>query len=352
MGKIIFLFLLLCFCQLSGQQDNVSIVRDGFLTIGTDARAAAQGDIGVATATDAFSQFWNPSKYIFSEKKSEIGITQIFTNSNDSSGYSQLNLIFYNKLDDRSAYAISTRNYSLSFDDFTGFGTSYNTNELAIDGSYSLRLSEVFAMSVGGRFISLNNKVALVEGSGFGASSSLYGIDVSGFYYGSEIGYKKFIGRWRAGFNFSNLRGKSSDDIEAAEIYAPSILKVGVGFDFIFDQDNQLGITSEYKMLLDSYTENDSGEELNFGIKGSVMALGLEFTYLEKATLRTGYSQGINRPTDTFASLGMGLQSRYVDLDIAFLFGLSYQENPIRNKLRLSLGLDLDEVFSNGKNQF
>lgn len=167
MGKNIFLFLLLCFCQLSGQQDNVSIARDGFLTIGTDARAAAQGDIGVATATGAFSQFWNPSKYIFSEKKSEIGITQIFTNSNDSSGYSQLNLIFYNKLDDRSAYAISTRNYSLSFDDFTGFGTSYNTNELAIDGSYSLRLTEVFAMSVGGRFISLNNKVALVDGFWF-----------------------------------------------------------------------------------------------------------------------------------------------------------------------------------------
>jgi hypothetical protein len=46
-----------------------------FLLIAPDARAAAMGDMGVATSVDAFSQQWNPSKYAFSETKSGIGVS-------------------------------------------------------------------------------------------------------------------------------------------------------------------------------------------------------------------------------------------------------------------------------------
>ena len=46
-----------------------------FLLIASDARAAAMGDMGVATSVDAFSQHWNPSKYAFSESKSGFGIS-------------------------------------------------------------------------------------------------------------------------------------------------------------------------------------------------------------------------------------------------------------------------------------
>lgn len=350
MKKMAFLLLLLCFTSLSAQQDNVTTARDGFLSIATDARASALGDIGVATSPDAFSQFWNPSKYIFTDKKTEIGVTQIFPNSNELNEFSQINLIFYNKPDDRSAYALSVRNYAYSVNDFVEFGTFYRTHEVAVDGSYSLRLSNELSMSVGGRFISLKGKAPLFDGSGIESASNLYGIDVSGFYYGNEIAHKKFNGRWRAGFNFSNLRGKSLNDTKDVEIYAPSTLRAGAGFDFIFDQDKLLAITTEYKMLLDSYTENANREKLDFGLEGSVMALGLEFAYKEKLIARTGYSHGINRLTDSFVSLGAGFRSRYVGLDIAFLLGLAEEENPIRNKLRISLSLDLDEVFSNGEN--
>ena len=46
-----------------------------FLLIASDARAAAMGDMGVATAVDAYSQQWNPSKYAFSETKSGFGVS-------------------------------------------------------------------------------------------------------------------------------------------------------------------------------------------------------------------------------------------------------------------------------------
>ena len=45
-----------------------------FLLIASDARAASMGDMGVATSVDVYSQFWNPSKYVFSESKSGFGL--------------------------------------------------------------------------------------------------------------------------------------------------------------------------------------------------------------------------------------------------------------------------------------
>lgn len=349
MKKNVTLFVLICLSNLSAQQNIVTIVRDGFLSVTKDARAAGQGDIGVATSTDAFSQLWNPSKYVFSDKKFEIGVTQILGNRAELNGFSQLSVTFYNKLDERGAYGLSVRNYAYAINQFEDLGTIQTTQELSIDGSYTLRLSNEFAMSVGGRFISLKGKAPLLDGFNGESASNLYGIDVSGFYNGNEIAYKKFNGRWRAGFNFSNLRGKSLNDNTNIEIYAPSVLSLGAGFDFIFDQDMVLGLTIEYRTLLDSYIENAEGEKLDFGLEGSVAALGLEFTYKEKLIARTGYSHGINRLTDSFVPFGAGLQGNYVDVDIAFLLGLSEEENLIREKIRLSLSLNLDEVFSNEK---
>ncbi len=219
------------------------------------------------------------------------------------------------------------------------------THEASIDGSYTLRLSDTFAMSVGGRFISLKGKT--VHSDPFNDASSLYGVDVSGFYYGNEIAYKKFNGRWRAGFNLSNLRGKSLNDNKDIEIYAPSTLSIGTGFDFIFNQDNILEVTTEYQVLLDSYVERANGEKLDFGLEGSVIALGLAFEIREKLTTRSGYSHGINRPTDSFVSIGTGFKGKYVDIDVSCLLGLSEKENPLRERSRLSLVLNLEETFSN-----
>jgi hypothetical protein len=343
--NIVFILILICYSSLSAQHNNVTTARDGFIGVVTDARAAGQGDIGVATSADAFFQFWNPAKHVFSDKKIEIGITQIFGKNEEFNELNQLNLNFYNKLNARSAYGLGFRGYAYKINQFIAFRKAIQktAKEISIDGSYALRLSNTFAMSVGGRFILLGDKAPLLDG--FSNQSSLYGIDISGFYYGNEIAYKKFNGRWRAGFDFSNLRGRSLNDNTNIEIYAPSTLRVGTGFDFIFNQDKILGITTEYKTLLDSYVENANGEQLDFGLKGSVIALGLEFAYKEKLIARTGYSHGINRLTDSFVSIGTGFQGKYVDLDIASLLGLSKEENPIREKLRVSLSLNLEEML-------
>ncbi len=72
MKKNVCLYILIGFSSLSAQQNNINTASDGFIGIITDARASGQGDIGVATSADAFSQSWNPSKYMFSDKNLQL----------------------------------------------------------------------------------------------------------------------------------------------------------------------------------------------------------------------------------------------------------------------------------------
>ena len=56
-------------------QERVITTGVPFLLITPDARGAAMGEQGVATSVDAFSQQWNPAKYVFSEQKSGFGVS-------------------------------------------------------------------------------------------------------------------------------------------------------------------------------------------------------------------------------------------------------------------------------------
>ena len=87
MKKILILSLLvLTTFKIVAQEGNadqrVITTAVPFVLIAADARAAGLGDIGVATSADAFSQQWNPAKYIFSNSESPNYTTQeSFSNS-------------------------------------------------------------------------------------------------------------------------------------------------------------------------------------------------------------------------------------------------------------------------------
>ena len=55
--------------------DRVITTGVPFLLITPDARAAGMGELGVATSADAFSQQWNPAKYVFTDSNSGLGIS-------------------------------------------------------------------------------------------------------------------------------------------------------------------------------------------------------------------------------------------------------------------------------------
>lgn len=381
MKKLLIITLLLIVGRTMAQEDRVITTAVPFLTIASDARSAGLGDIGVATSVDAFSQQWNPAKFAFAEHKMGIGISYTPYLESIITDISLLNANYFNKINDRSAFAISLRYFTLGDIELRQFandpGTLARPNELAVDGSYALKLSDQFSMAVAGRFISSNLKIPQADNSVDSQAANSFAVDVAGFYRSREVAYNSFDGRWRAGFNISNLGGKIKYDEGGQENFIPTNLKFGLGFDFILDQDNILGLTTEFNKLLvptpqdfdgDGDVDSDDNIEYqnitffdgvfkSFGdapdgfseeLKEITYALGAEYRYQEAFMIRTGYfSESESKGSRNFFALGTGFKFKAAQLDLSYLFSTSQIRNPLENTLRFSLTFNLGEEFYN-----
>jgi len=382
MKKISIVLICLAFGSKAWAQEDQRVITTAvpFLTIAADARSAGMGDMGVATSTDAFSQQWNPAKFAFAERKTGIGFSYTPYLESIITDISLLNASFYNKINEQSAFAVSLRYFTLGEIELRQFagdlGAIAKPNELALDGSYSLKLSPTFSMAVAGRFIRSNLRLPQ-NGTEDSQAANSFAVDVAGFYRSREIAYNNFDGRWRGGFNFSNIGGKIQYDEGGQENFLPSNLRAGVGFDFILDQDNVIGITTEFSKLLvptpqdfdndgdidsadnDIY-QNESGFSGIFGSFGDApgglseelseitWSLGAEYTYQDSFMVRTGYfNESADKGSRKFFTLGAGFKFRSAQIDLSYLFSTSQVRNPLENTLRFGLTFNLGEEFYN-----
>src|SRR5690554_1485540 len=191
MKKIALLVIGLFTLKGAVAQDNNRVISTAvpFLLIPADARSAAMGDVGVATSADGYSQQHNPAKYAFAldEQGISLSYTPYLTELVNDINLGQLN--YYYRLNERSAAAASLRYFSLGdirlTNSFYDEGRDVRPNELALDISYTLRLTERFALAVAGRYIrsSLEIPSELVDAS----AANTFAVDLAG-YYQSEIG--------------------------------------------------------------------------------------------------------------------------------------------------------------------
>ena len=121
------------------------------------------GDMGVATSVDTYSQQWNPSKYAFSEAKSGFGISYTPYLSKLVNDIFLGNVTYFNRLNERSAFAVSLKYFSLGEielrEDEFWIQLFEKPNELTFDASYSLRLSDQFSMAVALRYFRSDLKI-------------------------------------------------------------------------------------------------------------------------------------------------------------------------------------------------
>src|SRR5690554_2295898 len=219
-----------------------------FLSIAADPRSAAMGDMGVATSTDAFAQQWNPAKLVFSESKQGVGLTYTPYLSKLVNDIFLGNITYYNRLNERSALGASFRYFSNGEielrESFDSPAYTVKPNELAFDISYSLRLSEEFSMAVAGRYI--RSDLKLQSGFDDASSANSIAVDIAGFYMSPIQTHEKFDGRWRLGFNISNLGPKMKYDDRTDGAFLPTNLAVGAGYDFILDAHNKVAVSAEF----------------------------------------------------------------------------------------------------------
>lgn len=355
-----------------------------FILIAADPRAAGMGDIGVTTSADAFSQQWNPAKYAFSLSKQGVGVTYTPYLSKLVNDIFLGNITYYNRLNERSALGASFRYFSngeielrQTADDP---GLQVKPNELLFDVSYSLRLSERFSMAVAGRYI--RSDLKLQTGFDDASAANTFAVDVAGYYQSEEIPYNDFDGRWRMGFNISNIGPKLKYDEVGSESNLPTNLALGGGFDFILDEYNKVGVSVEVNKLLvptpqdpdingdgeitseeRSQTIRDyenisffSGIFESFGdapggfseeLKEFTWALGAEYWYQDVFAFRGGYfNESDMKGGRKFATIGAGFRYTAINIDISYLFSTSKLANsPLDGTLRFGLTFNFGDTY-------
>ena len=380
-----------CSAAAFAQKNQFNPVETGVtsLSIAPDARGASMGDLGAATDPDAYSQFWNPSKYAFAYSRAGVSLSytpwlrklvnDIFLA--DLSGYYKIGR------DDNQAISASIRYFSLG--EVSGGGTSgseimtYNPYEMSVDVGYSRMLSEKFSMGVVFRYIysalGFSDSYAGDQQSG----ASAFSADISGYYTTYPI-----IGRnecqWSWGWNISNIGTKVTFNNGQDPAFLPTNLKLGTMFKFPladyhtlaigldlnkllvptrpreadYDMDTEDGQIKYEKELQDwkdmspisaifkSWSDAPGGfkeemREINF-------SLGAEYSYNEQFFLRAGYYyENEFKGNRKYFAMGAGFSLNVVRLDASYMMATA-QSSPLDQTLRFSLTFDLDglkEIF-------
>jgi hypothetical protein len=387
--------ILICFTAISNIKAQERVITTGvpFLLIAADARAAGLGDQGVATSADAFSQQWNPAKYAFSTEKQ--GFTTSYTPYltalvNDIS-LGQVN--YFNRFNERSAFALGLRYFSLgeielrqNVDDLARV---VKPNEFSIDGSYALKLSDKFSMSVAGRYITSSLKIQ--DANNDVRAAKTFAFDVAGFFQSEQTAFSEFDGRYRIGFNFQNLGPKINYDstgaVDENANFLPAQMKLGGSFDFIFDDYNKITTSIELNKLLvptpPNTTEpcvkctptqeaalalansennkaykkiswvdgifrsfNDAPGGFSEELKEITYSAAAEYLYQDSFAMRLGYfHESPVKGARQYYTLGAGFKYNVVKIDVSYLMSASKVQNPLENTLRFSLTFNFGEKY-------
>ncbi len=398
MKKIALLLLFTSTITFVNAQQDSRVITTGvpFLLVAADARAAGLADQGVATSSDAFSQQWNPAKYAFATDGQ--GFTASYTPylTDLVNDISLGQATYYKRFgaDGRSAFAVSLRYFGLgeielrqNADDEAQI---VKPNELALDGSYSLKLSEKFSMAVAGRYI--RSALRIPTGEGDAKPASTFAVDIAGFYQGEETALADFNGRLRLGFNFQNLGPKinydAGDSDDNSANFLPANMRLGGGYDFIFDDYNKVSVSVELAKLLvptplkpelidldgdgtietseiqnardlanTNYNKvnwvsgifksfNDAPGGFSEELKEFTYSVGAEYLYQDSFAMRLGYfNESPEKGARRFFSLGAGFKYNVVKVDVSYLFSASQVKNPLENTLRFSLTFNFGDKY-------
>lgn len=350
------------------------------LSIAPDARGGSMGDNGAATTPDVNSQYWNPAKYAFNYSKAGVSLSYTPWLRKLVNDVALVNLAGFYKLGDSDLQAIgaSIRYFSLGeVKDFTledgGTPMLVNPYEMAIDVSYSRKLSEAFSMAVALRFIRSDLSAPADENL---MPDNAFAADIAGYLEKYVIlGNSESL--WSFGFNISNIGSKVSYNGGETNQFLPTTLRLGTGLLYPLDDYNHIGIYLDLsKYLVPSYpTQGGMSEEeiadydkkkddynnmspitgifKSFGdspngFKGELQeimaSIGLEYSYNEQFFVRGGYYyENQNQGNRQYFSLGAGFRMSVFQLDAAYLIS-TVQSNPLDQTLRFSLSFDMDGI--------
>ena len=352
------------------QSDPINVVTSAvpFLRISPDARAGGMGDVGIATAADASSGFWNLAKTPFAKDK--MSITASYTPWLSDLKLNDVylaSLAGYYQLDEMQAISASLRYFSLGNIQFTDFSgnqlQSFRPREFAFDAGYSRKLSNKMGLGVALRYISSDLAGGSVNGVTYKKGTAIAG-DIHWYYKGTNEEGNGFD----YGATLSNLGSKISYTSDASQKdYIPANLGLGLAYNKKFDADNKITFALDINKLMvptpPSATDSASLADYrskgvvsswfsSFGdagkdeLKEATIAVGSEYWYKDQFAFRAGYFYENKIKGDRrYFTLGAGLKYNMMGLNFSYLLptGSGVNRNPLSNTLRFSL------VYNMGK---
>ena len=357
---------------VNAQANTINVVTSAvpFLRISPDARSGGMGDVGIATAPDANSAFWNLAKTPFNTNKGGVSVT--YTPWLKDLGLNDVYLFSgtgYLKLSDEEAISASLRYFSLGNIQFTdNLGndlSSFRPREFAFDAGYSRKLSTKLSIGVALRYINSNLASGTINGVSYKAGSSVAG-DLSLFHNGAKADGSGL--NW--GVAISNLGSKISYTSDATQKdYIPANIGIGVAYTKVIDESNKVTFGLDlHKLLVPTPPSvGDSAGLAKYRSQGVVnswfksfgdapggfseevkevqASLGAEYWYNNQFALRAGYFyENPIKGNRKYFTLGAGLKYNSFGLNFSYLLpsGNGVNRNPLSNTLRFSLFFDFD----------
>ena len=391
--KIRFSIILLCALAMTrtfGQDvepaDGSRVISTAvpFLTISPDARSGGMGDVGVATAPDAYSMFWNPAKYAFIDKTFGFGIGYVPWLRSLVNDIGLASVVGFGKIGDKQAIAGSLRFFSMGAVMFTDNDGNelgeVKPNEWTIDATYARKFSREFSGAVAGRFIYSNlvpvdlANLSVRPGTSVSADVAVY------YHHVMEI---KGLSSAAIDFgvNISNIGVKMSySSTSIVRDFIPTTLRLGPSFSMDIDDYNRVSISLDLSKLLvptPPVYALDSNNSIVIGADGKrVIAKGMdpdvsvvkgmiqsfydapygfkeelqeinisaaaEYWYNKLFSIRAGYFYESKYKGDRqFFTLGAGLRYNVFGLDFSYLIPVR-SNNPLQHTLQFTLLFNFD----------
>jgi long-subunit fatty acid transport protein len=367
--------------SLWAQKDKFSPINTAVpsLSIAPDARSGAMGDNGVATGSDVASQYWNPAKYAFNYSNAGIGLSYTPWLRKLVSDVALAYLSGFYKIgqNDNQAIGASLRYFTLGEIAVTPNPNEPPSNylnpyEMALDVSYSRKLSESYSMAVAMRYIRADmsdSQDEMVPGNSYAA-------DVAG-YVEKYVILGNTESLWTFGYNISNIGTKISYDGGTRNQFIPTTLRIGTGLLYPLDDYNRLGVFADVsKYLVPTEPLNNATtpeEEAAYRIKEKEyndmpfmtgifrsfhdapggfqeelkeinFSIGAEYSYNDQFFVRGGYYyENPSKGNRQYFSAGAGFRMSAFQLDAAYLIS-TIPNNPLDQTLRFSLSFDMDGI--------
>ena len=352
-----------------------------FLMITPDSRSGSMGDVGAATSPDASSISTNPAKYSFIEDDLGFSISYVPWLRALVPDINLSYLSGYKKLNQNDAVAFELRYFSLgdiTFTDILGNTLGqFNPNELALGGSYSRKLSDLFSLSLATRYIYSNLTGGQMAGDIQTNAGKSFAADVAG-YYTNKIRFLKKDSDLSFGFNISNIGNKISYTNVGERDFIPINLKLGSSININFDDYNSMSYSFDINKLLvptpplyNSENEIIAGKDPNVSVVSGIfqsfsdapdgfseelreinLSFGTEYWYAQQFALRGGYFyEHDTKGGRKFFTFGAGVKYNVFALDFSYLINASRTingTNPLANTMRFTMIFDIGALQQEG----